>query len=676
MKLHHTRLSQWIPQHITWLFPLFLLGITVMAYGLLLPWLGFYWDDWPMQWFLQALGPESFDQVWAMDRPLVGLLFQATMALFGAVPLRWHLFGLLTRWLSLLSFGWALRELWPERRTQIRWILLLLAVYPGFQQQAIAVIYSHYFIILAMVGISWASMLAALHRRRPWLWMGLSLVCSGFGLFSMEFFIGLELVRPLLLWFGIRRYQPGTPRLKASFLRMLPYALIWIAYLVWRVMYVGFRAYQPVLLTAFQETPFKALADLLVIMGGDLVEAVGGAWLSALIPPAIHVFGRSASLLWMTAALAGGAATGVFLLLCPEDKEEQVRWRKEALLLVAGIFLAGGWAFWIPSLDLSLTFPWDRFTLGWMVGVALFWSVVVDSMLPKRWMQVSLVAILLAGGIGAQVRSSVSFQRAWEAEQRLFWQLSWRMPALEPGTVLLTNEFPLDYVTDNSLTGVVNMMYADMSTGNEMPYIMYDLNTRIDHGLSGLEDGLPIEHRYRATTFYGSTSQALVVYYDPPGCVRVVDQVLDDSSPTLPPLLHEAIHLSRLDLIDAEADEHAVLPAQLMGPEPVQTWCYYFEHADLARQQGDWAEVVRLGEEAFRLDDRPNQAEERIPFIEGYAHMGALLRAAELTREAMAHSDGVRRPLCHAWDRIRMDVDLNEEDLVILDEMQLFLACE
>lgn len=670
------RIQSFIQLHIGWLFPTFLLAILILAYGLLIPWLGFYWDDWPMQWFLQALGPGGFDQVWAMDRPLVGLLFQVTTALFGAVPWRWHVFGLLTRWLSLLAFWWALCELWPERRKQIRWALLLLAVYPGFQQQAIAVIYSHYFLVLALVGVSWAGMLAALHRSRPAMWMGLSLVCAAFGLFSMEFFIGLELARPVLLWFGLRRYRPHENRLREFAIRMLPFVVMWGAYLVWRTTFVGFRAYQPVLLTSLQEAPLQAVGHLLATIGIDLLQATGGAWLNAFKPPAISDFGRSASLLWLAASMGAGLTTGILLFLIGPDEHRRSHWGKEPFLLAAAIMLAGGWAFWIPALDLSLRFPWDRFTLGWMVGVAIFWAAAVDVFLPKQWMRVIVISMLLAAGVGAQVRSSVQFQRAWEAEQRLFWQLSWRIPALEPGTVLLTNEFPLDFVTDNSLSGVVNLMYAGAVAEGEMPYIMYDLNTRIGYGLDGLEEGLPIEHTYRATTFSGSTSQALVVYYNPPGCVRVVDQVLDDSSPTLPPLLHEAIHLSRLDLIETDIDVPASLSALLMGPEPDQTWCYYYEHADLARQEGDWEEVVRLGDVAFQLDDRPNQAEERIPFIEGYAHMGELERAAVLTREAMAHSDGIRRPLCHAWSRIAATVELDEAGVRVLEDMQTFLMCE
>ena len=172
------------------LFPVYLLAVCVLAYALLIPLLGFYWDDWPMLWFLHALGPGGFDQVWAMDRPLVGVLFQLSTAMIGAVPWGWHVFALAARWTSLMAFWWGLRELWPDRKQAVRWVILLLAVYPGFQQQSIGLIYSHYFLVMAFVGVSWASMLSALHRTRAWMWFALSIICGAVGLFSMEFFLG------------------------------------------------------------------------------------------------------------------------------------------------------------------------------------------------------------------------------------------------------------------------------------------------------------------------------------------------------------------------------------------------------------------------------------------------------------------------------------------------------
>lgn len=662
------------------LFPFVLFGLCYAAYGLLIPSLGFYWDDWPMLWFLEALGPEGFHQVWAMDRPVIAPLFQATTALLGAVPWRWHLFALLTRWFSLMSFYWALCELWPEQKQRSRWIILLFAIYPGFQQQSIALIYSHYFLILGLIGISWGAMLMALHRKPAWAWSLVSVLTGAFSLFSMEFFIGLELVRPLVLWIGWKRTRVGHSRRGGWIVRLAPYVAVWIVYAIWRSEAVGFRAYQPVLLENLRTAPFIALGDVLTTAWTDLIEAGVQAWWQAMIPPSFATFGRLGSAATLLVAGVAGISVFIFLFIAGEaldtEPEQGKRWAVEAALVGLVSILLGGWAFWLPSLDLALFFPWDRFTLGWMLGIGMIWVVLLDRLLPRAWLKAAAIAVMVAAGVSAQVQAAITYQRAWEAEQRFFWNVAWRIPDLEAGTLLLTNEFPMDFVTDNSLTGVMNLMYADESETMEMPFLMYDLDTRLGHGLSGLETGLSVERVYRATTFSGSTSQALLLYYAPPGCLRVVDQVLDDSSPAIPGVMHDAIHLSRLDLIDTTSMPVGELPGTLMGPEPVDTWCYYYEHADLARQQGDWAEIVALGDIAFQLDDRPNLAEERIPFIEGYAHLGQLERAIALTREALNHSAGIQRPLCHAWERIEESVTLDADGGILVDGIQEELGCE
>jgi len=34
----------------------------------------------------------------------------------------------------------------------------------------------------------------------------------------------------------------------------------------------------------------------------------------------------------------------------------------------------------------------------------------------------------------------------------------------------------------------------------------------------------------------------------------------------------------------------------------VHGWCYYYQKANLARQQGDWEQVIALGREAEKMD--------------------------------------------------------------------------
>lgn len=636
-----------------------------------------------MAWFYRWLGPGGFIGIWAKDRPAIGPVFMATSAFLGDVPWHWHLFGLVTRWLSVVALWQALLAVWPDRPRIARWTALLFAVYPGFVSQSIAFVYSHYFLILAVLFASWRWMILALRRpeRRKLHW-ALAIIGSMISTFTLEFFLGLELLRAFLIFFVIDDIEP-VPRIdkvKISFRQWAPFGIIFIVFLWWRIFVVQFKAYQPVLLDQLAAAPLPGFASLVETMIVDWFQTVVLAWARLFDIPAASQFGLlSTTLFWMLVAFSG-VLMGLFLWAWDdEERSENLKanttWRLQAIILSLASLAMGGWPFWIAGLSLELNFPLDRFTLGYIFAASLLLVVLIEAAGRKQWAKSAALTVIMALAIGGHFQNVNLYRRAWEEQARLMWQLSWRVPDLEPGTVILTNEMPLDYMTDNSLTGVVNWMYAPRSGGEAMPYMVYDVDKRLGLGLTGLSPGLDIEQRYRTLTFYGTTSQALVMILNPTGCLRVLDPLLDDSSPSIPAMVKRALPLSRLDLIITEPDQPVLPPAPLRSFEPEHGWCYYYQSADLARQQGDWARVVELGDLAFALDQNPDHAEERIPFIEGYAHMGDWDRAVQLTRLSLEHNPAVRETLCHAWDRIRTSMDAAAVDPETVSNMRVELDC-
>ena len=95
-------------------FPLFLLALCLAAYGPLMTRLGFYWDDFPMNWIATTMGRAGLARYFSTNRPVWGLVYQLTTALLGSRPLTWQIFALLVRWVSGLSL-WALLNLvWKD----------------------------------------------------------------------------------------------------------------------------------------------------------------------------------------------------------------------------------------------------------------------------------------------------------------------------------------------------------------------------------------------------------------------------------------------------------------------------------------------------------------------------------------------------------------------------------
>ncbi len=243
-----------------------------------------------------------------------------------------------------------------------------------------------------------------------------------------------------------------------------------------------------------------------------------------------------------------------------------------------------------------------------------------------------------------------AYRLDWTAQKRFFWQLAWRIPALEPGTLLLTSNLPFLITTDNSLSAPLNWIYAPELDTLQMPFLMYDLSARLGNRLPELSPGIPISQDYRATQFHGSTSQALVFYYDPPRCLKVLDSAADRLYPNKPDSIVAAMPLSKPELILPGEPASPQMPS-LFGPEPAHDWCYYFEQIERTVQRGLWDQAARLADQALQAKPaltRDNAAE-LTPLIIAYARSGRYDRALELSLTASKLSDKLSGSLCDTW---------------------------
>ncbi len=262
--------------------PLFLLLLTAVCYGPLIPWLGFYWDDWPAIWVLHSLGGEGLKDYTATDRPFLGWLYAATMPTVGESPLAWHLFALATRWLSAVAVWWCLRGLWPERPKEIATAACLFTVYPGFTLQPIAWCLSHVLMMLGLAIFSLGAMIWA-HRLHHWYWplMIVAVASAALEMMVSEYFVGLELLRPVLLWLVLSAVSHNSTRTFGLVLRSwLPFVVVLALYLVWRLMLFHPSGVndQSKVLEIIHSAPLAYLAHRLYAIATDLIEAGLVAW--------------------------------------------------------------------------------------------------------------------------------------------------------------------------------------------------------------------------------------------------------------------------------------------------------------------------------------------------------------------------------------------------------------
>lgn len=664
------------------LVPLALLAVCVLAYGLLARRMGFFWDDWAFIWIRQQLGAEGLARYFSTNRPYWGMLVNLTESLLGANPLVWQIFGLLGRWASALALWVLLRRVWPAQPEAAAWAALLFAVYPGFGLQPVAVNFGHFFLVFTCLLTSFYVSLKAQAARTVPVRVVLTLAAlllSLVNLLAMEYFFLLELLRPLFFFAADGGAASRKQRLIRALTAALPYLALFLGVGLWRAFFFPYQNqnYDFSLLARFQADGWGTLWMLITTALTDMANTGLAAWGRAFLPPNPAELGSRTTLVY--AGLVALTLFGAWLFLALLRSENALRARARAPwalpavgLGLIGLLVAGG-PFWLTGLIIHFDFPNSRFTIPFMLGSVLLLAGLVGLLPVPRWGRIAVVAALVAFGVGQQFENANAFRRDWDLQRSLFWQMAWRMPDIQPGTTIISGDLPIQFSSDNSLTAPLNWIYAPDNHSAQMDHMFYLLSVRLDRGLQSLAPNTPIRQNYLAASFNGNTSQAVVISFVPPACLRVLDPELDAVNAMLNPDMREAAPVSSTEWI-LTGDEPA-LPAAIFGSEPAHRWCYYYEKAELARQQGDWAGVADLGDQAFASGDYPNDPMERVVFIEGYAHAGQWPRAVELTAEASGITPMMQPVLCKLWQRIERQTDDSPERQEVLSSVQHTLNC-
>jgi len=665
-------------------YPLILLLAVLLAHGLLFLRQGFYWDDFPISWIAETYGTAGLARYFSTNRPVWGLLYQLSASLLDNQPWQWQLFGLFWRWLSALMFWLVVREVWKDVPRAAALAGLALAVYPGFGQQAIGRVYGHFFWVLALFFFSLYAGLRALKGGRwRWAWLGAAMAAALINLLTLEYFFLLELARPLFYAAALRKAEQSSPfRLGRLIIHTLPFFLLFAGAAIWRAFFFPYQTnnYAPLLLENMK-TDFWG--TLLAQIGSAAVQIRTAAvlgWVEAFRLPAWSELGRLSSILYLGVLI--GSALLTLLALQPLHSGGKHSQRRppmlQMLVIAAGWLLLAGVPFYLTGLPVRLGFPNDRFTLAFLPGAALLAAAVLESLPLKVIARLGLAVLLIGFSSGRDFVTANDYRRDWELQQNFFWQMVWRAPGLENGTILMTNDLPLRYYSDNSLTAPLNWIYAPDNRSLQMTYHLFYPAVRLGSpSLPALQAGLPVGVDFLAATFTSSTDRVVVLYFQPPACLRVVDGEVEQDNLFLPALIRQAAaNLSSTRWITAQPARPARPPAFLYSDEPAHGWCYYFQKADLARQQGDWQQAAALGDEAFALEDYPNDPAERMPYIEAYAHVGRWQDALEQTRLAADISPAMQPVLCRLWQRIDRQTEAGAQKTQALAQAADWLNCD
>jgi hypothetical protein len=639
-----------------WFYPIALLLIGLLAYGYQLGSLGFYWDDWEVVFLLHARNMPLLYNYFAFDRPFAWP-YQLMYSLFGLSPFAWHLTTLLLRWGGVLLLYLSLRPVWPRYDGYLRWAGALVLVYPGFFQQSISTAFNRHFMAFFLFMLSVYLMVSAVKHPRHGSWlMPLSWLTAFIQIFTIEYFVGLELVRPVILWLLLTQDSRVDKRraLGKTALLFAPYLLFLGFYFWWRV--IIFPTTIPKLnyagdfkmLGDFRDSLIGGILALLTRAFVDLIYSTVQVWWTGLTGQDGFTFQSKA--VWFALAM-GLSVAGLFALL--QDPESGGSANQPELPLP--LLILGSWGFLVSSLPIWLTSKqlsgggrWDdRFSLAAMIGSVLItvWGVIWLIRPPLRRV---VLGVLLVFSVATQVLVANRYRLDWQSQRDYYWQLAWRAPALQPQTAILSFEQPSASIPGYDASFALNVLYGGPLAEGIVPYWFFTNDRFLNFELV---PGKRISYSDRNLSFAGNTSDAISVVRQGEGrCLQVLDATYA-GQPFYENGQDQLVAVSNTARIlpDAGAD----LPnRQVFGAEPPHTWCYYFERADLARQRADWQTVLQLEKEAKGLGFASSFGPEYIPFIEAHAQTADWKGAYELSLAAQAATQEMNPLLCSIWGRV------------------------
>ncbi len=652
--------------------PVFLLLLAIVTYALFFWERGFYWDEAPWTWIYYRLGPAALTQTFSTSRPFWGLLYQVLLPLVGPRPWAWQLLMVIMRWLTAVLVWMVFGQVWKKDARPALWTSALFLVYPGLGENYIALMYTHFYIILnAFLFSLYLSILAV--QKKSWPLHLAALALAVVNLLTVEYFYFLEFFRILLFWFILD--ETWKPRITRIIRLYWPYLAAFLAVTFWRAFFFKNQnaSYSYGTLQNIRENFLLGILKLFSNMLGAFWESVPHAWLFSFEPVDINSLGLYSTIAAFSLAAAATVLVGLYLRSkgSPEGKGFTVAF----LVMGLSAWVLGGGAFWLVGDKTmpQLHFQADRFTLSFMLGSSLIMVALLGLLNKYQRIQLGLLALLIGFSVGKQFQTNSLYRHDWATQRAMFWQMSWRIPALEPGTTLLSNDLPVTLFSDNSLTGPLNWIY---SGPGKMDHILYFASVRTQEGRAlgtGLVAGTPFVQNYLATTFSGNTSKMVVFNFSPPGCLRVLDPEIDPLNKLLPPLLRDAAKLSNPSLI---LSGPAVTLPDFYYPEITHDWCYAYSQAELARQAGNWQKVLDIHSQAVKLGEHANDPFENFVFIEANASTGNWSEARTLTRDAYKFSKEVMRaPLCALWSRIGRELPDNPQKQSALTGARADLAC-
>jgi len=638
----------------TFVATLLILLTTVITYGISIPKLGYYHDDWFVLWSGQMRGAESLIPLFSTDRPFMGVVYSVLYRVLGDGIANWHLYALLWRFIGGLAFFWILRILWPEQKYLTTLMAVLFIVYPGFLSQPNANTKQNHLFGFGTALLSIALMLQAMKTSNiAWkiICSLTSIVFTANYLFIYEYMIGFEGTRLILL--GYVLFQQGFKEIRSLTIEILkriwPYWVVTAGFLYWRVfIFESTRnATDASQLAGSYLSNLRYMSIRLILeTAKDFLDTSIFAWF---VQPYQLFSAAQYSDLGRAVIIATIAVMLVFLYTfffkkwwgAGYDEAKAPKLTRDFIWMGTLVIVCAVAPVIASDRQVELYDAYKSYGLHPIPGVVLFVAGLV-LMLQPRFRQWSLLA-LIGISVTTQILNADNWGRYWDFQRGMWWQLTWRAPDIQDNTLVMsysTDGFNPEQ--DYEIWGPLNLIYNPGPA--KAPAIQAEvLNS--DTAYSILKKEVK-NNRVRDIRLHRDFNNLLLTSISPvSSCLHIIDGFLPVYSESESLLVRQVGTYSHVDRI-IPTGTSPVLPTVIFGPEPAHDWCYYYQKASLARQGGDWEEIGRLYDEVLKLGLETDDKSEVIPFFEALVNLGLYGDARALYANQIKGNAKMRLPLC------------------------------
>ena len=625
-------------------FPLLLIMVMACAYVIQLPQIGFYIDDWVIVSAYDQ-GGESGVMAYGINdsRPFYTLVFSKLFSLFGTGVLTWQLFSLFCRFGAALSSFFLLRCIWPEHKLIAALVSLLFSVSPYYRHQPIPVSYfmimfSHFLIML-----SFLCTVRALQTEKPALKLFLfliSYITSLVQLACIEYYLSLEVVRLLIIYFVIKK-RDGTSlkqSVKKAVIIYIPYITIISAILIYRFVYVSDLSDDVRKIGILNgREGFGVILHFISLFLQYLAESLVGFWYQSIDPEWIDLTVRNTQLAF---GMGLAVAAGMFFLVQKNERSDdngngggnQISQSKGQMLILGLTAMLLGY---LPGMMIDAT-PVihsnysDRYMMPSLWGGSLFFITWFSMFVKSILMRSIIFSGMFFLSVFFQIQNSYFYRYSWKNQQQFQWQLYWRAPDLVENTAVIGDSVVATLMGDWADGSMLFEMYGTRNGIDPTPYWYFNIGEENYYG--GIRSGEPVSIKTKIYNFKADPKDVLIVSKQAYGrCLWVLDET-DVDNPYLEGDIRTLIRYQNKKRIIG--DSGYILSPEIFGKDYIHDWCYYFQKADLAFDMGNYEEALHLFEEAEANHMGMGNPIEMRPFIKSAAYSGNWEKALAWTEMA------------------------------------------